>query len=272
MPSASPSPSEATGARHRARNTRRFVRQPVQNLAYITIEQSNGGIMRDLGEGGCAVRLMAALEANRMLPLRFDLPSPRTRVEAVARVAWSESSGQAGLEFIGLSADARLRVKDWIFTQLLAAAHQASGANSIFIHKRLGEEATELLFSGAARVPIVLAQDPAPAAEPPSPPRAVASNAGGWFSLSARTLAGLVDSLILLSAVLLFGVVAIAMTNLFPTWLLASALAVGATALFGAVYWFFFVLWIGKTPGETLARMACRDSGHPLEEELPRFR
>ena len=82
----------------------------------------------------------------------------------------------------------------------------------------------------------------------------------------------MVDSLVLLCAVLLFAIITLGMTNLFPTWPLAIALAVGITSMFAAVYWYLFAVCVGMTPGEHLARVAYGNAGDAEEDELPRFR
>jgi hypothetical protein len=80
-----------------------------------------------------------------------------------------------------------------------------------------------------------------------------------------------VDGLILASAVLLFSLVSLAMTQLLPAWPIAFALLLGAAALFSAAYWMLFTFWMGTTPGAHLAQLAGAQS-HAEEEEQPRFR
>ena len=93
------------------------------------------------------------------------------------------------------------------------------------------------------------------------------------ISLSALTK--LLDGLILLCAILFFAVMALGMTNILPTWPITILLAIGITAVFVTLYWFLFVFWIGSTPGEHLAQMACSESmkrTHGEQEDQPRFR
>jgi len=92
------------------------------------------------------------------------------------------------------------------------------------------------------------------------------------ISLSALTK--LLDGLILLCATLFFAVMALIMTNILPTWPITILLAIGITAVFVTLYWFLFVFWIGSTPGEHLAQMACSESmnrTHSEQEDQPRF-
>jgi len=254
-----------------SRQARRYYRWKTRKLAYANLDPSNGGAIRDLSEGGVAIQSVSALGNSQRVPVRFELLNPPARVDAIGRVAWSDESGQAGLEFVGLNARSQRQLKDWIFTQLLAAVHEASGTDSIFVHRKADHDATELRFSAGTRAPIFL--ESSTTALPVAIPVSVPVPRAEGMVLSARSLAGLVDSLILLSSVLLFAVVAVALTSLFPTWTFALGLALGVTTLFAAVYWFLFVVWIGTTPGERLARLACKDSDRVQEEEdQPRFR
>jgi hypothetical protein len=93
--------------------------------------------------------------------------------------------------------------------------------------------------------------------------------------VSMRTLAKLLDGLILLCAVLFFAVMAMAITKVLPSWPIAIAMAIGFTAIFVALYWFLFGFWIGSTPGEHLARMAGSEPGnesHFKVQDITRFR
>ncbi len=73
------------------------------------------------------------------------------------------------------------------------------------------------------------------------------------FAISAQTLAYLVDGLILLSAVLLFAVICMAMIGAAPAWPITLILGMGASAVFAMLYRFLFRFWIGGTPGAHLA-------------------
>ena len=99
------------------RNHRRHFRQRIHNLAYINLDYSNGGIIRNVSESGIAIQVVTPIEENQEVQLRFDLLNPRTRVEARARVAWTDNSGQAGLEFLAIAPRSRRQLKEWLFTQ-----------------------------------------------------------------------------------------------------------------------------------------------------------
>lgn len=252
------------------RPRRRHYRQKVQNLAYVRLDQANGGIIRDLSESGIAIQAVAPLRVNQEVSLRFELLNPRARVEARGRVAWADPLGQAGMEFLDIAERSRHMLKDWIFTQLMATAQHAERAESIFIHQKGTESATELVFSDEARPAIELQPDEDVDEEENS--QASVQVLGSPFRISARGISRMVDSLVLLCAVLLFAIISLGMTNLFPTWPLAIALALGITSMFAAVYWYLFAVCVGMTPGEHLARVAYGNGTNAEEDDLPRFR
>jgi PilZ domain-containing protein/RDD family protein len=252
------------------RRQRRYHRQRVHNLIYVNVDEANGGIIRNLGESGLAIQTVGALRPNQQVQLRFELLNPRARIEAAARVVWADLSGQAGLELIDLSSRVRRQLKDWLFTQLLSDAYQGSDAESIFVHRKLGEEARELSFSAAVRPTIRLA--PAELADLEDQDRQDAATEA-WSPISSRHLPKLIDSLIVVSALLLFWVLALSMTHFFPAWPVAAALVLATGWVFASIYWFLFTRWIGQTPGMHLARLAGADEESEVEkEEEPRFR
>lgn len=97
---------------------RLWVRQPVPSLAYVDLGENNGGIILNLGEGGLAVTLVAPLQTDRPSRMRFQLPGSGDWLEASGEVARiSESKKEAGMRFVNLSEDARIRIKNWVSTE-----------------------------------------------------------------------------------------------------------------------------------------------------------
>jgi hypothetical protein len=282
-------PPNAVAVGFAPRRQRVQYRHQIRSLAYVNLNQAgpdpsdpshpdlakpdhaNGGIIRNLGEAGIAIQAVAPLCANQQVALRFDLANPRVRVEATGRVAWADRTGHAGIEFLSLPQRSRRLLKEWLFVQLLAVAYQASG-EADFVET--GEEA--LLFSASSR--------PAIRFEPALPNALPAEEDGlrppflqlPWlpFPISAVALSWLVDGLILLSALLLFAVVCIAMIGAVPPWPITLALGVGVAVVLTATYRFLFFLLIGGTPGYCVSGRA----GDPREgkirepDERPRFR
>jgi len=216
---------------------RRHYRQKVRNLAYISWDSSSRGVLRDLSESGAAVQVLGPLHLNQQIHFRLDLSNPRTRVEGEGRVAWTDSLGQAGLEFLDVPHRSHRLLKDWLLTQVLADAHRAAG-----------DPAAGLLFSFMSRPAIRL--------EPAKSQRYLQLL---WFRVRVDRFARLVDCLALLCAVLLFNVMALSMTDTLPSWPIAVALVLAVTAVFAGLYWFVFSMWFGITPGHRLAELASHE-------------
>jgi hypothetical protein len=258
-------------------NQRRHYRHKIRTLAYVNLDSTNGGILRDLSEFGIAVQATAPLHSEHQVHLRFALPNPHVRIEATGRVVWTDSLGQSGIEFLDLPQRSRRLLKEWVFTQILAEAYLFSPCDSISDHTGCSENAAGLLFSSAPRPAIQLGSRLGHSLQRnygDSQPRSLRLLWPPIFA-SPRGLSRLLDGLILLCAVLLFTVMSLAMTHILPPWPVALALAGTVTAVFAAVYWFLSVVWIGTTPGQHLARLAGSGSADELhfeEDDQTRFR
>jgi len=77
-----------------------------------------------------------------------------------------------------------------------------------------------------------------------------------WFRIAAQKFSRLVDGIAMLCAVLLFSLVTLALTDVFPSWLFLIAFLVGVSMALTALYWLVFAVWFGATPGVRLARLA----------------
>ena len=235
-------------------------RQRIRSLAYINLDNCNGGILRNIGERGIAVQTIAPLAPDQHVHIRFELLSPRLRMETSARVAWVDAMGQAGLEFVSISARSKKLIKDWIFIQLLSAAHQAAiaehilAAPSAYDPQNSADGLANFTGRSKTRAPrVVLPWCP--------------------FSISVATFAHAVDSIVVLCSVLLFSVVSLLLMNTFPTWPIGVTLLAGVASAFTALYWFLFEIWIGSTPGSVLANVAtCNREMLESEEDQHRFR
>jgi hypothetical protein len=233
---------------------RQHPRITLRSLAYVKLDQGNGGIIRDLTESGMAIQAVGPLEQGRDVILRFDLTSPRVRIETHGRVSWADPDGQGGIEFSGLPQRMRQALRDWILTQMLSAA-AISGRDTIFANTQ-----THLAMSTVVRPPIVL------------PPAEMHPPAISWgvFSFSQRSFSIFVDSLVLTCATLLFLVSALAFMGGFPAWPLSMALLITSTTIFIAVYQLLFSeLFCGATPGRRLAALATHP---PPDHSRQRFR
>src|SRR5208283_4401482 len=116
-----------------ARQARSHYRHELRTLTYITLDEANGGIIRNLNRDGVAVQAVAPLREQQRVRLRFELRFPRLRVETYGQVSWASPSGQCGIRFVDLPARTGHQIDEWIFSTLLdAAARDAGPARSIF--------------------------------------------------------------------------------------------------------------------------------------------
>jgi hypothetical protein len=253
---------------------RHHYRHQVQSLAYVNLDQSNGGIIRNLGDAGIAIQAVAPLYVNQQVFLRFDLANPRVRVEGTGRVAWADPIGQAGVEFLTLPPRSGRLLKEWIFIQLMASAQHSVG-DSTLLYGKSGQEAAQLLFSSGAR-PAIRLEPRATAAPPSKTDKQSRVLHLPWFpfAISAPALSRLVDGLILLSAVLLFALICMAMVGVVPAWPLALVMGLGVAAVFAVLYRFLFLFWMGGTPGDWLAGLSGNafDGNEIPSDDRPRFR
>ena len=101
--------SPATGYR------RSYPRQKVSSLAYVDLGSANGGMLRNLSEGGLALTAAPILCAGELPCVRFELPEVYEWIEARGRIVWlSESGKAAGIEFKELPAHELDKVKSWL--------------------------------------------------------------------------------------------------------------------------------------------------------------
>src|SRR5271165_3476898 len=94
-------------------------RHELRMLSYVTLDQANGGIVRNLTHDGIAVQAVAAVRPRQQLRVRFELRYPRLRVETRGEVVWATFSGQCGIRFLDLSPRMVRRIDEWILGSLL---------------------------------------------------------------------------------------------------------------------------------------------------------
>jgi hypothetical protein len=260
-----------------ARKARAQHRHELRTLTYACVEQANGGIVRDITHQGVGLQVVAAVRPQQQLRVRFELSQPRVRVETRGEVSWATRSGQCGIRFLDVSPKMSRQIDQWIFGNLLEEASlHSERAGFLFTRPQLAgspsaspatdevDEDDGLMVSAA---PVNVIELPM-RADPLVPAHAhgVAaeitpqmSTGFDWLSqpLSSRGLIWTINTLVIVAALLLFAVVFLSITGEPPRWPLTTA---GATAIFvGALYWGFFRLFGGASPGERLARMAGWD-------------
>lgn len=224
-------------------------RHKLRTLAYVNFG-STAAILRDLSPSGIAIQAATKISVGEEFELRLDLPNPRCRVEAIGRVVWTDSTAQAGMEFVELSARTQSLLSQWIFSQLLTDVSRIAGEG-------------ELLFSTAAR-PTIRLQQPRvlPSFQPAEEDLSRLRLLG--FAVSAARFARIVDCLVLLCSVLLFSLISLFLIDILPAWPFTLAFLVAATVLFGLLYWLVFGFWFGSTPGNRLAVLAGASEGRSV--------
>jgi hypothetical protein len=258
-----------------ARQARAHFRHELRTLTYVTLDQANGGIVRNLTHDGMGVQVVAAVRPRQQLRVRFELRYPRLRVETRGEVMWATFSGQCGIRFLDLSPRMARQINEWIFGSLLegAALHSerevSRFGSPVFggSGRDVAEREDGLMVSASPLKVIELPRPeparPAPEEEEGSEPAARSRVELDWLSqpLSSRGLAWTVNSLVVFAGLLLFALTFLFVTRELPRWPLAM---VGGAAVFvTAFYWGFFKLFGGTSPGTRLARLA----GYDLESE-----
>jgi len=261
-----------------ARQIRGQLRHELRTLTYVTLDQANGGIVRNLTHRGIAVQAVSAVAPGQRLRVRFELKSPRLMVAAHGEVMWSTASGGCGIRFLDLSARLTRQINEWIFGSLLAglpphADSRFSGKSLTLVGK--SEEDDGLMVSAAPVSVIQLPLRPEQASiHFRSHAESLADEAAelDWLSrpLSGRGLAWTVNALAVLAALLLFAFVFLSVIGEPPKWPFATA--IGAAALVSALYWGFFKVLGGGSLGARLARLRDSSAEEEEEERDSRFR
>lgn len=242
-------------------NQRTHYRQHIHSLVYVTLDQGNGGIIRNLSQSGAAIQAVGALHQSQVIRMRFDLLQPKTRIDVTAEVAWATPGGQAGLRFVDMSPQTRRQLSLWIFSGLLRNIEQALPAPPQL------DEQEDLVLSPDARPAIRLFRTIAAPAAAESAEENTLSLAWWPSPISVRALAGLMDGLLLFSAVLTFFCVFLGVAKTLPAWPVALGLIFGVAGFLTALYWFVFVVLGRGTPGVVVARLAM--TGSDADEGLP---
>jgi hypothetical protein len=254
-----------------ARQTRGQHRHELRTLSYASVEQANGGIVRNISHSGLGLQVVAAMRPQQQVHVRFELNHPRLRVETQGEVLWSTRSGQCGIRFVDLPPKTARQIDEWILGNMLegACAHSERAG---FLFPRTAsllqgaEEEDDGLMTSATPVRVIELPkwvdplQPAHAGAAAAVRSARAISAGfDWLSqpLTGRGLIWTINTLVIVAALLLFAVVFLSIAGEPPRWPVATA--IGSAIFVGALYWGFFRVFGGTSPGVRLARMAGWD-------------
>ena len=251
-----------------ARQTRTKHRHELRALTYVTLDQANGGIVRNLTREGIAVQAVAAVHPLQEVRVRFELRYPKLRVEARGQVMWSTVSGQCGIRFVDLSPTLSRDIQQWIFGDLLEAAALHSD-RAMFAVPGL-RQSTPIEEDG-----LLTSATPVKVIDLPHLPDQIENSslqdlvheetpaALDWLlqPLSASGLAWALNALAMGAGLLLFAVIFLSVTHETPTWSVLTTLAL----LVPALYWGFFRIFGGCSLGTRLARLTdCDDEQEPV--------
>ena len=278
-----------------ARQTRSHYRHELRTLTYVTLDDANGGIIRNLNHEGVAIQAVGALRVEQRIRLRFELRFPRLRVEAYGQVSWASPTGQCGIRFVDLSPRASRQINEWIFSSLLDAAareavHPIFGASVVSIGRNgnTAEVNDGLTLSPSPR-PAILLQPSFQPDDVSVQHRNLAEEFAdlscadlscdpgtqlSWLyrPISPRTLAWFVDTLVVIAGLLMFAVIFLSIAHELPQWPLTLSGALAAAVLVAAAYWALFAVFGGASLGARLARAASGREDREDGESAGRFR
>ncbi len=283
-----------------ARQGRRHYRHELRTLTYVTLDQANGGIVRNLNGEGVAVQAVAALRQHQRVRLRFELRFPHLRVETYGQVTWASASGQCGIRFVDLPDRTAHQINQWIFANLLENADlEASHSPSIFgdpIDSMVCEENANgknlngrnaallsdgLTLSASSRPAIRLNTASSAKRSQPLPTRQIVlANSDDEPArqnlltrpISGRTLAWLVDGLVITAAILLFALIFLSIAHELPRWPLTLTATTLAALLIVATYRIMFAVLGGQSAGARLAQAYSLPEDKEEREAEDRFR
>ncbi len=90
-------------------------RRSVRSLAYVELGEGNGGIVLNVSEGGIAVQAVMSLLGDELPAVRVQLSHSKKSIEGRGRISWTSGLRKtAGLEFVGLSPEARSLLREWV--------------------------------------------------------------------------------------------------------------------------------------------------------------
>lgn len=103
---------------------RRQVRHPLRGSATVRLRgpavSSTPSRVVDLSEDGIGVEAATALQLERTLALDLEFDGQHLRL--IGQVAWSDSSGRAGVRFFSLDQKALQQIQQWLFLNAVAQA------------------------------------------------------------------------------------------------------------------------------------------------------
>jgi TonB family protein len=111
-PAETPKPSADSGTNDRRIALRRNVVD--SHLVTVDLAFQTGALVLDLSESGMGVQALSSAPMGATTSLQFDLPETGGRVDAVGRIAWTDSSGRLGIRFEEMAELCRVHLAQWL--------------------------------------------------------------------------------------------------------------------------------------------------------------
>src|ERR1700723_1402151 len=107
---------------HPARDRRLKMRSRPASLAYVIMDNTNGGFVLNVSETGMAVVVAGLLVVGAYLRgIRIQLPRSTKSIEISAQIVWlAESKKCSGIRFVTLTSDAGDQISNWIASEKVA--------------------------------------------------------------------------------------------------------------------------------------------------------
>jgi len=102
------------------RERRRYFRHPVDMPVRISVPEGPelSATATNLSEGGVALRLGGKLPKDVQTCLHFTLPGSNTSLEIRGKVAWADTSGNAGIKFVDVPQSSQYQLEKWLTERL----------------------------------------------------------------------------------------------------------------------------------------------------------
>jgi protein TonB len=114
----------SSGDSFNASERRHHARQSPHSLSYVHLDETNGGILINLSEGGLAVQAAMSVMEDSLPRVRLQTPRSTGWLEASARVIWtSDSRRMVGIQFIEFPSDFRKHLRDWLAAEAVGESY-----------------------------------------------------------------------------------------------------------------------------------------------------
>jgi len=110
------------------RDHRRAVRQRVHTPAYASLQGTSEDSILDLceildiSERGALLQTPKGWELGSALDLMLDFSETQTKLRTKGEVVWTDAGGRVGVRFPDLSDEARRKLQEWLFLNVMVAA------------------------------------------------------------------------------------------------------------------------------------------------------